>query len=48
MNVNPKASCWGFFKRLNILPFHSQCIFFLLLLVVKNMHLFVINNEIHT
>jgi hypothetical protein len=35
MNANPKTSCRGFFKRLNILPFYSQHIFSLLLLVVK-------------
>jgi hypothetical protein len=48
MNTNPKASCRGFLKHLNILPFFSQYIFSLLLLIVKNMHLFVINTEIHT
>jgi hypothetical protein len=48
MNANPKASCRGFFRHLNILPFYSQYIFSLLLLVVKNIHLFVINTEIHT
>jgi hypothetical protein len=48
MNTNSKTSCWGFFKCLNILPFYSQYIFSLLLLVVKNMHLFVINAEIRT
>jgi hypothetical protein len=48
MNTDSKTSCLGFFKCLNILPFYSQYIFSLLLLVVKNMHLFVINAEIHT
>jgi hypothetical protein len=47
MNADTKASCRGFFKHLNILPFYSQYIF-PLLLVVNNMHLFVINTEIHT
>jgi hypothetical protein len=48
MNTNSKTSCQGFFKCLNILPFYSQYIFSLLLLVVKNVYLFVINAEIHT
>jgi hypothetical protein len=49
INANPKASCWRFFKHLNILPFYSQYnIFSLLLLIVKNMHLFVINTKIYT
>jgi hypothetical protein len=30
MNANPKASCRGFFRHLNILPFYSQYIFCLL------------------
>jgi hypothetical protein len=47
MSVNSKASCQGLFKYLNILPFYSQYILSLLLLVVKNMHLFVLNTEIH-
>jgi hypothetical protein len=48
MNTNSKTSCRGLFKYLNMLPIYSQYIFSLLLLVVKNMHLFVINAEIHT
>jgi hypothetical protein len=40
MNANPRATCRGFFKNLNILPFYSQYILSILLLVVKNMHLF--------
>jgi hypothetical protein len=47
MNVNSKASCRRLFKYLNILPFYYQYILSLLLLVVKNMHLFVLNTEIH-
>jgi hypothetical protein len=46
MNTNFRASCRGFFKGLYIHPFYSQYIFSLLLLVVKNMHLFVINTEL--
>jgi hypothetical protein len=48
MSTNSKTSCRALFKYLNMLPFYSQYIFSLLLLVVKNMHLFVINAEIHT
>jgi hypothetical protein len=47
MNVNTKVSCRGLFKYLNILPFYSQYIFSLLLLVVKNMYLFALNTEVH-
>jgi hypothetical protein len=47
MNANPKASCCGFFRRLNILPFFSQCLFSLLLFVVKIYIFFTINTEIH-
>jgi hypothetical protein len=47
MNVNSKASCRGLLKYLNILPFYSQYILSLLLLVMKNVHLFVLNTEIH-
>jgi hypothetical protein len=48
MNVNPKISCQGCFRRLNILPFYSQCMYSLLLLVAKNAFRSVINNEIYT
>jgi hypothetical protein len=47
MNANPRAICREFFKYLNILPFYSQYILSILLLVVKNTHLFVLNSEIH-
>jgi hypothetical protein len=47
MSANPRASCREIFKYLNILPFYSQYILSILLLVVKNMHLFVLNTEIH-
>jgi hypothetical protein len=47
MNAKPKASCCGFFRKLNILPFYSQYIFSLLLFVIKTMLFFTINTEIH-
>jgi hypothetical protein len=47
MSVKVNTSCQGLFKYLNILPFYSQYIFSLLLLVVKNMYLFVLNTEVH-
>jgi hypothetical protein len=40
MNANPKASCSGFFRRLNTLSFYSQYIFSLLLFVVKKYNFF--------
>jgi hypothetical protein len=48
MNVNPRTSCQGFFKQLNILPFYSQYMYSLLLLIAKNVSSFVINYEIYT
>jgi hypothetical protein len=47
MNANPKASCRGLFRKLNILPFHSQYVLSLLSFVVKNIQLFTINTEIY-
>jgi hypothetical protein len=47
MNVNPRTSCQGFFKRLNILPFYSQYVYSLLLLIVKKC-MQICNNEIYT
>jgi hypothetical protein len=41
-------SCRGLFRHLNILPFYSQYMYSLLLLVAKNAFRFVINNEIYT
>jgi len=39
--------CRELFKTMEILPFHSQCIFSLLLYVVNNKHLFTKNIEVH-
>jgi hypothetical protein len=47
MNANPKASCRGLFRKLNMLPFYSQYILSLLLFVVKNIQLFTTNTEIY-
>jgi hypothetical protein len=47
-NVGPKQSCRELFRRLNILPFYSQYMYSLLLLVAKSASKFVINNEIYT
>jgi hypothetical protein len=47
MNANPKASCRGLFRKLNILPFYSQYILSLPLFVVKNAQLFTINTKIY-
>jgi hypothetical protein len=43
----PKYLVGDFFKRLNILPFYSQYMYSLLLLVAKNASKFVISNEIY-
>jgi hypothetical protein len=47
-NVSPKISCRGLFRRLNILPFYSQYMYSLFLLLAKNASKLVINNEIYT
>jgi len=40
-------SCTELFKTMEILPFHSQYTFSLLLYVVNNQHLFTKNLEVH-
>jgi hypothetical protein len=47
LDDSPRISCRGLFKCLNILPFYSQYMYALLLLVAKNVSKFVINNEIY-
>jgi hypothetical protein len=47
MNVNPKISCRGLFKRLNILSY-SQYMYSLLLLLARNASRFVRNRDIYT
>jgi hypothetical protein len=42
-----RDSCRQLFKKLGILPFYSQYIFSLLLFVVRNMDLYITNQEIH-
>jgi hypothetical protein len=48
MNVGNRVSCHELFKKLNILPLHSQYILSLLLFVVKNIDEFKSNFEVHT
>jgi hypothetical protein len=40
-------SCTELFNTMEILPFHSQYIFSLLLYVVNNQHIFTKNLEVH-
>jgi hypothetical protein len=40
-----RDSCRQLFKNLGILPFYSQCIFSLMLFVVRNTHLYITNQE---
>jgi hypothetical protein len=47
MNSNSKDSCRDLFKKLCILPLHSQYIFSILLFVVKNRGLFKTNSDVH-
>jgi hypothetical protein len=48
MNAGNRVSCRGLFKKLNILPLHSQYILSLLLFVVKNIEEFTSNSEVHS
>jgi len=48
MNVDNRVSCSELFKKLNILPPHSQYILSLLLFVVKNIEDFISNSEVHS
>jgi len=48
MNVGNRISCCELFKKLNILPLHSQYILSLLLFVVKNTEEFISNSEVHS
>ena len=47
MKVDNRVSCRDLFKKLNILPLHSQYILSLLLFVVKNMDIFTTNSDVH-
>jgi len=48
MNVGNRESCRELFKKLNILPLHSQDILSLLLFVVKNINMFKSNLVVHS
>jgi hypothetical protein len=48
MNADNRVSCRKLFKKLNILPLHSQYILSLSLLVVKNTDEFTSNSDVHT
>ena len=48
MKVDNRVSCRELFKKLNILPLHSQYILSVLLFVVTNMDIFTINSDVHS
>ena len=48
MNAGNRQSCHELFKKLNILPLHSQYILSLLLFVVKHVSMFKRNSMIHS
>jgi thiamine pyrophosphokinase len=48
MNVGNRVSCRELFKKLSILPLHSQYILSLLLFVVKNTDEFKSNFKVHS
>jgi len=47
-NSRMRDSCRELFKKLEILPIHSQYIFSISIFVIKNKHLFYTNNQIHS
>ena len=48
MNAGNRESCHELFKKLNILPRHSQYILSLLLFIVKNINMFKLNSMVHS
>jgi len=48
MKVDNRVSCRELFKKLNILPLHSQYILSILLFVVNNIHEFTLNSDVHS
>jgi hypothetical protein len=48
MSVNTKTSCRGLFRRLNILPFYSQYMYSLVMLIAKNASRFIMISEMYT
>ena len=47
-NSRMRDSCRELFKKLEILPLHSQYILSISIFVIKNKHLFHTNNQIHS
>ena len=47
-NSRMRDSCRELFKKLEILPLHSQYIFSISIFVIKSKHLFYTNNQIHS
>jgi hypothetical protein len=48
INAENRESCRQLFKKLNILPLHSQYILSLLLFLVKNINMFKLNLMVHS
>jgi len=48
MNAGNRVSCHELFKKLNVIPLHSQYILSLLLFVVQNIEEFTSNSEVHS
>jgi hypothetical protein len=46
-NLGPKDSCRGLFKKMKILPFYSQYIYFMLIHIINNMQWYPMNKDIH-
>jgi hypothetical protein len=47
-NARNRESCRALFKKLNILPLHSQYILSISLFVVKNINMFKFNSMVHS
>jgi len=43
-----RDSCRELFKKLELMPLYSQCIFSISIFVIKNKHVFYTNNQIHS
>ena len=48
MNAGNRVSCHELFKKLNVIPLHSQYILSLLLFLVQNIEQFTSNSEVNS
>jgi hypothetical protein len=48
LGYKKRVSCSSLFRKLNILPLASQCIFSIMLFVIQNKNQFMVNSEIYS